>query len=133
MIISYLIYENPSLKSFQNLNQSLWKTKVNGPIYPTHQVNDAAVDKPYSLWTKEEKIKIEIDLKSKNFIIISLDDFKLHDVRHCKTAKKIWDTLDVIYEGSPSIEREKMNTRDKEYIDTNHECFSIFRNIKFFC
>lgn len=51
---------------------------------PTHQVYDEVVGKAYSLWTKDEKRKINIDLKTKNFIIMSLDDNKLYDVHYCK-------------------------------------------------
>lgn len=45
---------------------------------------------------------------------MSLDDIKLYDVRHCKPAKEMWDTREVIYIISPSIKREKMNTQAKK-------------------
>lgn len=55
----------------------MWETIVNDLFISTHQVNDEVVYKPNSLWTKEEKRKFEIDFKTKNFMIMSLDDIKL--------------------------------------------------------
>lgn len=87
----------------QNLNHELWETIVNILFIPTHQVDDEVVDKSHFLWTVEGKRKINIDLKINNFTIMSLDDSKFYGVHHCKNAKEMWDTLDMIYGVSLSI------------------------------
>lgn len=54
---------------------------------------------------------------------MSLDDSKFYHVHKCNTAKEIWDTLDMIYRVSPSIELEKMNPRGEDDEYTTFECF----------
>lgn len=61
---------------------------------------------------------------------MSLYDSKFYYVHKCNTAKKIWDTFEMIYGISLRIEQEKMNTRDEEDDDTTFKHFSKFRNIR---
>lgn len=96
---------------------------------PIHGVNDKVVDKPDFLWTKEEKRKLEINVKIMSFIIMFLDYIKFHCVHHFQTAKKMWDTLKMIYGVSLSIKQEKMNTWGEEDKDTTRKCFSKIGNI----
>ena len=53
---------------------------------------------------------------------------KLLYVYNFNSAKEMWDT-EMIYEVSPSIEQERMNTRDKEDECFIHKYFPKFRNI----
>lgn len=68
---------------------------------------------------KRKRKKLEIYFKTKNFLIISLDDIKLYHVHLFKTSKEMWYTLEMIYGVSPSIEQKKMNTQGKEDEDTH--------------
>ncbi|KAK2423291.1 rust resistance kinase Lr10 [Trifolium repens] len=36
-------------------------------------------------------------------------------ISHCKTAKEIWDTLEVTHEGTVEVKRSKLNTLSQEY------------------
>lgn len=63
-------------------------------------------------------------------MVMSLDDSHFIYVYNCKTAKEIWDTLEMIYGISPSIEQEEMNTGSKANEDITHKYFSKFRNIR---
>lgn len=45
---------------------------------------------------------------------MTLDDSKLIYIYNCKTAKEIWDTLEMIYEVSPSIEQEEKSIQGEE-------------------
>lgn len=60
---------------------------------------------------------------------MSLDDSRILYFYNFKTTKEMWDTLEIIYEVSPSIEREEMNTRGKEGECFIHKCFSKFINV----
>lgn len=51
-----------------------------------------------------------------------------HYVHICKTAKKMWDALKLIYRDFSSIKQEKMNTWDND----NLGCFSKFTSIRKF-
>lgn len=61
---------------------------------------------------------------------MSLDDTKIFYVHHCKIVEEMWDTLEMKYEDSPSIEQEEMNPRDEENEDFAFKFFSKFRNIR---
>lgn len=48
----------------------------------------------------------------------------------CKSIKEIWDTLRMIYEVSPNIKWEEMNTHDEEDEWFIHKCFCKFKNVR---
>lgn len=102
------------------------KTIINTPFIPTYQVNRKLVDKSDSLRTEEEKR----NFKTKNVIVMSLDDSKFFYVHNCKTTKEMWDNIEMINEVSPSVEQEEMNTRGEKDEYTTFKCFSKFRNIR---
>lgn len=81
----------------------MWETLIINLFILTHQVNGKVVDEPNFFWTKEEKRKFKIDFKIKSFIVMSLDDIKFLYVYNFKTAKEMWDTLEMIYGVSSSI------------------------------
>lgn len=57
---------------------------------------------------------------------MSLNDTIFHYVHHCNTSKEMWGNLEMLYEVSPSIKQQKMNTRGKE---DNHGYFYKFISI----
>lgn len=61
----------------QSLDFKLWETIINKLFIPTHQVNEKVV----------EKKKFEIDFRTKNFLVVYLDDNELFYVNSCNSAK----------------------------------------------
>lgn len=59
-----------------------------------------------------------------------IDDIKFFYVHRCKTAKEMWNALEMIYKVFPSIKQEEMDTRGEEDEHTSFKCFSKFRNIR---
>lgn len=53
----------------QSVNHELCETITNGTFFPTYQVNGEVLNKHDSLLTKEEKIKFQLDFKTKSFVI----------------------------------------------------------------
>lgn len=47
-------------------------------------------------------------------MISTLSIIKYIHVSNCSTTKKVWDALEMIYEGSTEAKREMMNTLDQE-------------------
>lgn len=45
-------------------------------FFPTHHVNGEVVDKPNFLWIEKDKRKFRIDFKSKNFLVMYLNENK---------------------------------------------------------
>ena len=66
-------YWKERMKIFiEGIDCDIWDAIENGPFIPTHLINNVVVNKPRSLWTKDEKKKVQYNLKAKNIIIASL-------------------------------------------------------------
>lgn len=80
-----------------------------------------------TLFGPKKKRELEIDFKTKRFIVMSLDDIKSFYIHNFKTAKEMWDTLEMMCVASLSIEKEEMNIQGE---DNTFKCFSNFRDIR---
>lgn len=106
-----LKYGNLDFEIFiQSIDFEFWETLINMPFINIHQIDEEVLDKSYFLWTVEENRKFEIGFKTNKFLVTSLDDSKLFYVYNFKTAKEMWDTIEMIYRVSSSFEQEEMNT-----------------------
>ncbi|KAJ9547221.1 hypothetical protein OSB04_019764 [Centaurea solstitialis] len=113
---------------FNKDNFALWKTRMelflsgsdpqipyfleNGPHVPTQTVHavPTAGDQPpiparelvklVTDWNDEDRRLVNIDTKARSLIAMSLPDDGFHSVCHLRSAKEIWDTLCVQYEGT---------------------------------
>ena len=83
---------------------------VDGTTVPEHYV---AKDK--FEWTQEEKADVLKDAKVKNILHNSLDVVLSNRVIICKTAKEIWDALEVQCQGTKAIEKKKRALLIQEY------------------
>ena len=83
---------------------------VDGITVPEHYV---AKDK--FEWTSEEKIDVLKDAKVKNILHHSLDEVLSNRVITCKTAKKIWDALEVQCQGTKAIKKNIRALLIQEY------------------
>jgi hypothetical protein len=84
-------------------------------IIPTYLVNNIVVNKPRNLWTKNEKEKVQYNLKAKYIITSALSIDEFYRVSNCTTAKEMWDTLQLTHEGTTEVKRARMNTLNREY------------------
>ena len=116
----------------------LWKTRMvlflvgsnleipyfleNGPYVPSTPVHGApttattaavaerTIIKEVDQWTDEHKRLVNIDTKARSLISMSLPDDVFHFVCHLRTAKDIWNTLCIQYEGIAALlESRKIN------------------------
>ncbi|KAJ9566213.1 hypothetical protein OSB04_002179 [Centaurea solstitialis] len=59
--------------------------------------------KQVSNWTDEEKHLVNVDTKARSLIAMSLPDEVFYSISKLKTAKEIWDTLCIQYEGVDAL------------------------------
>ncbi|KAJ9560541.1 hypothetical protein OSB04_005701 [Centaurea solstitialis] len=59
--------------------------------------------KQVSNWTDEDKRLVNVDTKARSLIAMSLPDEVFHSISKLKTAKEIWDTLCIQYEGADAL------------------------------
>ena len=64
---------------------------------------------------EDERRRIQYNLKVKNIITSALGMNEYFRVSNCKNTKKMWDTLQVTYEGTTDVKRSKINTLTHEY------------------
>ncbi|KAJ9561374.1 hypothetical protein OSB04_006534 [Centaurea solstitialis] len=63
--------------------------------------------KQVSNWTDEDKRPVNVDTKARSLIAMSLPDEVFHSISKLKTAKEIWDTLCIQYEGADALIESK--------------------------
>ncbi|KAJ9542460.1 hypothetical protein OSB04_028966 [Centaurea solstitialis] len=109
---------------FNKDNFALWKTKMelflsgsdpqipyfleNGPHVPTQTVH--AVPTPFN-----------IDTKARSLIAMSLPDDVFHSICHLRSAKEIWDTLCVQYEGTAVLMESRKIFLVRQYESFIHQ------------
>ena len=96
--------------------------KINdGPYQPT-KLSVAVGDKPQEVVPKEKKDYTAEDLSSimknakvRHLLHCSLDNVMLKKVIGCKTAKEIWDALEVKCQSTKSIKKNRRTILTQEY------------------
>ncbi|KAJ9546418.1 hypothetical protein OSB04_018961 [Centaurea solstitialis] len=130
-------------------NFSLWKTRMelflsgsdpqipyfleNGPHVPTqpvHAVPPAGdqpgipareLVKPVTDWNDEDRRLVNINTKARSLIAMSLPDDVFHSVCHLRSAKEIWDTLCVQYEGTAVLMESRKIFLVRQYESFIHQ------------
>ncbi|KAJ9566570.1 LOW QUALITY PROTEIN: hypothetical protein OSB04_002536 [Centaurea solstitialis] len=134
---------------FNKDNFALWKTRMelflsgsdpqipyfleNGPHVPTqpvHAVPPAGdqpailareLVKPVTDWNDEDRRLVNIDTKARSLIAMSLPDDVFHSVCHLRSAKEIWDTLCVQYEGTAVLMESRKIFLVRQYESFIHQ------------
>lgn len=108
------------------VHQDMLKVLHEGPIIPTTPIaavreGDVIVvparveEKARHQWTDEDKIKYNLDAKAKSIIGNAVTEEIFSKIAGCKTAKEIWDTLLVSYEGVQVVKSQKRKSLIRKY------------------
>lgn len=95
----------------KNTNFESWEIIISDLFIHIHYVNGEIIDKHVFLWTKENNGKFQLDFKVENFLVMSFSENQLLYVLNGNFAKKLSETLEMIYGVFLNIEQEKMNTQ----------------------
>ncbi|KAJ9547205.1 hypothetical protein OSB04_019748 [Centaurea solstitialis] len=134
---------------FNKDNFSLWKTRMelflsgsdpqipyfleNGPHVPTQTVHpipaaagqpavpERELVKPVTDWNDEDRRLVNIDTMARSLIAMSLLDDVFHSVCHLRSAKEIWDTLCVQYEGTAVLMESRKIFLVRQYESFIHQ------------
>ncbi|XP_077250519.1 uncharacterized protein LOC143889967 [Tasmannia lanceolata] len=63
----------------------------------------------YDEWKTEEKATFALNYKAMNALICALSSEEFNRVSTLKTAKEMWDTLEVTHEGTNQVKKTKIN------------------------
>ncbi|GAV70938.1 zf-CCHC domain-containing protein/DUF4219 domain-containing protein/UBN2 domain-containing protein [Cephalotus follicularis] len=100
----------------QALDFNLWDIVIDGYELPrTVSKEGVKILKHKSLYTDDDKKKVQLNAKAKHVIICALNSNEFNIVSSCATAKEMWDRLKVTYEGTNQVKDAKINMLVKEY------------------
>jgi len=116
---------------FSGVNYALWKIRmkilmesidmrirdavVNGPFVLMQVVKEETVNKPWSDWSESERKKVQYDSLAKNIITSALNMNEFFRVSQCKSAKEMWEVLEVTHEGTNDVKRARKHSLIQEY------------------
>ena len=95
----------------------------NGPHIP-HKVATVAtatiavgqsIPKPRAEWTMEDTEEVHKDKKAMNILFNGLNMDMFDNVINCTTAKEVWDTVQLLCEGTEQVKENKMQLLIQQY------------------
>ena len=97
------------------MNDEIWDVIHYGPIIiqkenPEHAHNSDApkyLPKDRAEWNAEDRRRSNLDNQAKDVLYRSLDQPAFCKIKHCKSAKEVWDTVTTLCEGSQGIRENK--------------------------
>ena len=94
----------------QSIDYNLWKIVVSGPKIPTKTSADGVVTpKEEAEWNEDDKKKIELNAKAINLLHCAISFEEYRKVSRCKTAKEIWEKLQVTHEGTKQVKETRID------------------------
>ena len=137
--VNYSYWKERMRIFIQSTDYDLWKIIINGPDTPmTTNDEGQRVPKTDEEWTPEEKKKVEMNAKAINLMHCAISFEEYRKVSRCKSAKEIWDKLQLTHEGTKQIKQTKTDMlmreyelfcmKDDENIDEMFERFAVIIN-----
>ena len=73
------------------------------------------VPKAVSEYTKEDKKEVHKDKKAMNILFNGLDKEMFDNVINCTISKEVWDTIQILCEGTEQVRENKMQLLIQQY------------------
>jgi len=104
----------------QGFDYHVWEIICNGPLIPVKTIIDdknveMTIPKEPSEFEGVDKKKMQLNAKAINVLYCALDPNEFNRISACKSAKEIWDKLQVAHEGTNEVRETKMNMLLHEY------------------
>ena len=99
----------------QSTDPRAWSAIQNGPHIPTKTVDGKEVPQQWEEMTAAAKQKVQYDLKTKNIITSGLSSDEFFRTVRCKSAKEMWEMLEVTHEGTEEVKRARKHALVHEY------------------
>nr|KYP34970.1 hypothetical protein KK1_044012 [Cajanus cajan] len=93
----------------------VWDAIENGPYIPMTKDDEEKIEKHWSEWSDDENKRAQYDYRAKNIITSALSIDEFFRISQCKSAKEMWDTLQVTHEGTSDVNISRKHTLIREY------------------
>ena len=81
----------------ESMHVDMWDVVENGDHIP---INELGMELPRNQWSEEGKLRYLFNSKARNALMCALSQEEYAKVHGFKSAKQMWDTLALTYEGS---------------------------------
>ncbi len=99
----------------QSTSYELWNITSKGPLIPTKVVDGVTLPKVPQEYTTADHKSLELNSKAIGLLYCALTNDEFSKISRCTSAKEIWDTLEVTYEGKSQVKEAKINMLVCEY------------------
>ena len=82
---------------------------------PTIPATVKTIVKDKADWVDEDRRLANLDVKARNFIVQAIPKDLYHSIKMCSTAKKMWETLRIMYEGCSTSMESTITTLTRKY------------------
>ena len=105
----YSWWKNRLEKYIQAEDYELWMLIKNGPLIPTKVIEDGSKvhKKPEEFNAKDFKM-MEKNAKAKKLLYFGLGPDEYTRISECKSAKDVWDALQVAHEGTNKVKQSRI-------------------------
>ncbi|GAV86503.1 UBN2 domain-containing protein, partial [Cephalotus follicularis] len=81
------------------------------------------ISKPRTRYNGKDRKRVQMNMKAKHIIIWTINSNNFNRVFSCVSAKKMWDRLEVTYEGTNRVKEAKIRMLVHDY-----EMFTMHKN-----
>ncbi|KAL8100916.1 hypothetical protein AgCh_032969 [Apium graveolens] len=94
-----------------------------GPHVPMRAAtgNEPSVPKPRHEWSDPDIEQVRKDKKVMNILFNGVDADMFDNIINCKTAKEVWDTIQIICDGTEQVRENKMQLLIQQYEHFHNE------------
>ncbi|XP_020229882.1 uncharacterized protein LOC109811039 [Cajanus cajan] len=102
---NYNYWKQRMITFFDACHIDMWDFVEHGNYIP---LDDAGRELPKAHWNEEQKHRFILNSKAQNALICALIEEEYTKVHNFKSAKQMWDTLALTYEGSLEVKCNKL-------------------------
>ncbi|KAL4309610.1 hypothetical protein GQ457_01G030380 [Hibiscus cannabinus] len=126
----YSHWKNIMMVFMQSVDYILWDIIEDMSSIPMKRVREIQVPKEMHERRNQERKQVQVNAKAMHILLCALGLEEHAKVSSCDNAKEIWDTLEVIHEGTNEVKETKISLLNLNYenfkIDTNKDIKTMF-------
>lgn len=111
----YAYWKNRMTIYLQAHDYDTWRVILNGPYIPEKLLDHVFVPKKECEWDEHDIRKVQVNAKAMNCLHCALDRNEYNRISCCKSAKEIWDKLEVTHEGTSQVKKDKISMLIHQY------------------
>ena len=112
----YPYWKNRMEIFIKSSNYRVWSVITDGNIVITKTtLEGATIVKPPSEYDRDDYATLELNYTAMQILMCALGPLEHNRIMGCKTAKQIWNLLEVTHEGTNEVKRSKVDLLVRQY------------------